>query len=237
MTSNSFIAWTELNPTWKNFLGEPLTDEIHVVRVNIPKNIPHISDQKKLLKESELQKLSRILRQEDKNIFLCSQVMKRVVCGKYLNCPPEKVRFSENENKKPLLINQPNLHFNTTHSGEWLVFIFSNFPCGIDIEKIKWDFDFDDVMEYSYHPQEKEYVLKSSNPHESFFRIWTIKESLLKATGEGLIDNLPQLNMLEDNSNQENNDTWHINSFLVVGDYWCSLCFKNPNSGIKFFEL
>jgi 4'-phosphopantetheinyl transferase len=237
MTPNFIIDWNELIPTWRNFQVEPLSNDIHVVRVNIAKNIHQISGQKKLLEESELQRLSRIVRQEDKNIFLASSVMKKILLGKYINCQPEEVRFSENKNKKPLLINQPDLHFNTSHSGDCLVFIFSNLPCGIDIEKIKWDFDFDDVMEYSYHPQEKDYVLKSANSNLSFFQIWTMKESLLKATGEGLIDNLHQLNLMEAQSHQENNRLWHIKSFLVEDDYWCSICFQNSNSEIKFFKF
>jgi 4'-phosphopantetheinyl transferase len=237
MTSNFRIIWQASSPIWGNYESFQLLDNIHIVKVNIPKNIDFLSERKNLLQESDLLKLNRIVRVEDKNIFLASSVMKKILFGKYLNCLPEEVRFSENENKKPLLINQPDLHFNTSHSGDWLVFIFSNLPCGIDIEKIKWNFEFDDVMEYSFHPQEKEYVLKSANPHVSFFRIWTLKESLLKATGEGLIDNLHQLNLMEAQSNQGNKNIWHIKSFLVEDDYWCSICFQNPNSEIKFFEF
>lgn len=237
MTSNYKIDWQAINPTWENPEGYQVQDNIHIIKVNIPKNIDLISERKYLLQEFELLKLNRIVRVEDKNIFVASSVMKRILSGKYLNCPPEKVWFSENDFKKPLLSDHPNFHFNTSHSGDWVIFIFSNSPCGIDIEKIKWDFDFDEVMEYSYHPQEKDYVLQSTNPHLSFFRIWTIKESLLKATGEGLIDNLPQLNMLKTHSNPENNDSWYIKSFLIDEDYWCSFCFKNPESEIKFYEF
>jgi phosphopantetheinyl transferase len=64
-----------------------------------------------------------------------------------------------------------------------------------------------------------------------------MKESLLKATGEGLIDNLHQLNLIEAQSHQENNRLWHIKSFLVEDDYWCSICFQNSNSEIKFFKF
>lgn len=237
MTSNFKINWQEPNPVWENFENFHALDSVHVVRVNISKHVGYFTERKNFLHESELLKLNRIVRVEDKNIFLASSVMKKVLCGKYLNCSPKEVRFSENEFKKPLLFNQPDFHFNTSHSGDWVIFIFSDSPCGIDIEKIKWDFDFDQVMEYSYHPQEIDYVLQSTNPHLSFFRIWTMKESLLKAKGQGLIDNLPQLNMLKTHSNPENINNWRIRSFLVDGNYWCSLCFNYPSSGLKFFEF
>jgi len=43
--------------------------------------------------------------------------------------------------------------------------------------------------------------------------------------------------LMEAKSNQGNNNIWHIKSFLVEDDYWCSICFQNPNSEIKFFEF
>jgi 4'-phosphopantetheinyl transferase len=236
MTSNFFTDWTELNPTWKNYLGEPFSEEIHVVRINIPKNIPYVLGQKKLLEESELQKLSRIIRQEDKNIFLTSQVMKKIICGQYLKYPPEEVSFAYTENNKPFVSDKADFHFNISHSGNWLVLIFSRNPCGVDVEKIQPDFNFDGVMKLTYHPDEIGYVQWSPDQHKAFFRIWAIKESFLKATGVGLIDNLSDLNMMKNSTLLENPNPWKIQSFIIDGGYWCSICFKSQNPKINFYE-
>lgn len=236
MTSNLSIDWNELTPTWKNFQVEPFSNGIHVVRINISKNLHHISDQKHLLKNPEQQKLSRIVKQGDKNIFLCSQVMKRIVCGQYLNIPPDEIEFDFTENKKPFISGQPDFHFNISHSGNWIIMILSNNPCGIDVENIQPDFDFDGVMKLTYHPDEIGYVQRSPDQHKAFFRIWTIKESFLKATGVGLIDNLSDLNMIKNSTLLENPIPWKIQSFMVDGGYWCSFCFKSQNPKINFYE-
>lgn len=236
MTSNFYIEWTELTPNWKNYLGEPLSEEIHVVRINIPKNIPYISDQKKLLKELDLQRLSRIVRQEDKNIFLSSQVMKKIICGQYLNCPPEEVFFAYTENKKPFISDKSDFHFNVSHSGNWLVMVFSRNPCGIDVEKIQPDFDFEGVIRITFHPEEIGYILQNPDHSNAFFRIWSIKESFLKATGVGLIDNLNELNMMQNSKALARLNAWQIQSFIIDGNYWCSLCFQSNNPKIKFYN-
>ena len=237
MNFNPTKNWQATDPIWEKFKRNPLLDQIHVIRVNVPKNIETISEVKNLLSASELEKLNRIVRQQDKDTFLVSNLMKKILCGKYLNILPEEVRLAEGDNKKPYLPDHPNLHFNTSHSGDWVVFIFSNYPCGIDLEKIQWDFDSSGVMDISFHQQEKEFVLQSANPLLSFFRIWTMKESLLKATGKGLIDNLPQLNMLEAPTHLENNAPWQIKSFLIDNDYWCSICMQQMDLEIKYFEF
>jgi 4'-phosphopantetheinyl transferase len=236
MTSNFFIKCTELTPTWKNFQVEALSDEIHVVRINISKNLYRISDQKNLLRSSEKQKLSRIVKQEDKNIFLCSQVMKRIVCGRIMNIPPDEISFGFTENKKPFINGHSDFHFNISHSGNWMTMIFSKNPCGIDVEKIQPDFDFDEVMQSAYHPDEIGYVQQSQNNTKAFFRIWTIKESFLKATGDGLIDNLSDLNMMGNSTLLEHSIPWQIQSFMIDGGYYCSICFKSQNPKIKFYD-
>lgn len=236
MTPNFIIDWNELIPTWRNFQVEPLSKDIHVVRVNITKNIHKISGQKKLLEESELQRLSRIVRQEDKNIFLSSQVMKRIICGQYLKYPPEEVSFAYTENKKPFVLDKADFHFNISHSGNWLIMIFSKNPCGIDIEKMQTDFDFEGVIKLTFHPEEIGYILRNPDQTKAFFRIWSIKESFLKATGVGLIENLFTLNMVKNSDPLTALNPWQIQSFLIDDKYWCSFCHQSNKAVIKFYD-
>ncbi|SMD41576.1 4'-phosphopantetheinyl transferase [Aquiflexum balticum DSM 16537] len=236
MTSNFSIEWNELTPTWKNFQVEPFSNEIHVVRINISKNLHQVSNHKNLLTYPEKQKLSRIIRQEDKNIFLCSQVMKRIVCGHYLNFPHDEISFDFTENKKPFISGQPDFHFNISHSGDWMTMIISKYPCGIDVEKIQPDFDFEGVIQLTFHPEEIGYIFQNPDQTKAFFRIWTIKESFLKATGVGLIDNLSDLNMMKNSTPLANLNPWQIQSFIIDGNYWCSICYQAQNPKIKFYD-
>jgi 4'-phosphopantetheinyl transferase len=237
MTAIKNFEWQATNPVWEKFTKASLLDEIHVIRFRISKNVDWILSNKYLLSQKESEKLSRIVRKQDKDSFLASAVMKKILCSSYLGCEPHSVEFELNEFHKPKIKNQENIHFNTSHSGDWLVFIFSNNPCGIDIEKINPDFDYPTILEMSFHPNEIDFIQKSNQPVNQFFKIWTIKESILKAEGTGLMDNLNELNTLKDFSKlPAENEVWQTQSFLIGGDYWCSICFANLSSKIKLYE-
>ncbi|MCL6261368.1 4'-phosphopantetheinyl transferase superfamily protein [Aquiflexum sp. TKW24L] len=238
MNLHIIIDWKDIDPNWKKFGKKNDLDEIQVFRFRISKNTDWILGNKGMLSQKESEKLARIVREEDKNTFLASTILKKILCGYYLGCEPQSVEFEMNEFQKPKIKNQENIHFNTSHSGDWLIFIFSSNPCGIDIEKINPDFDYPSVLKMSFHPDEIDFIQKSKQPEEQFFKIWTIKESILKAEGTGLMDNLNELNTLQDFAKlPDNTDPWHTKSMLIEGVYWCSVCFKNASAKMKFFEI
>lgn len=238
MIPNKSINWQEINPIWEKFRKASLLAETHVIRIRISHNLEWILSKRDLLSQKESEKSERFAREQDKHSFLASSVMKKIICGNYLGCELESLEFEVNEFNKPKIKNQENIHFNTSHSGDWLVFAFSSHPCGIDIEKINPNFDYKSILEMSFHPDEIDFIQKSIQPINQFFKIWTSKESILKAEGTGLMDNLNELNTLKDFSNlPTGKKAWQINSFLIEGDYWCSLCLENPSPKIKYFEF
>jgi 4'-phosphopantetheinyl transferase len=238
MILNKSINLHETNPIWENFAKASLLDEIHVIRIRISQNLDWILSKKDLLSQNETEKSERFAREQDKYSFLASSVMKKILCGYYLGREPESVDFELNEFNKPKIRNQENIHFNSSHSGDWLVFAFSGNPCGIDVERINPGFDYPTILEMSFHPDEIDFIQKSKEPINQFFKIWTIKESILKAEGTGLMDNLNELNTLQDFSKLPTGiEAWQTKSFLIGGDYWCSICFEIPSQKIKYFEF
>lgn len=88
---------------------------------------------------------------------------------------------------KPYFENYPEIFFSISHSGCMAVCAFSDAEVGCDIEEIK-KADLD-IAERFYTKREREYIKAqgaNEQENERFFRIWTLKESLIKATGEGL---------------------------------------------------
>jgi 4'-phosphopantetheinyl transferase len=81
-----------------------------------------------LLSEVELKKSERFARQVDRSSFLASSVMKKILCASYLHIDPQAVEFEKNEYHKSKIKIRNDIHFNTSHSGNWLVFIFSSKP-------------------------------------------------------------------------------------------------------------
>ena len=70
--------------------------------------------------------------------------------------------------------------FNISHSHGYIALVIDEVPVGIDIEKIR-EAD-DDLRNYISNDDEKKYI----HDDASFFEIWTNKEALVKANGNGI---------------------------------------------------
>jgi 4'-phosphopantetheinyl transferase len=87
---------------------------------------------------------------------------------------------------KPYLPERPDIHFNLSHSGDWVVGALGSTPVGVDVERME-SIDFQSCLG-AFSPEERtEFLALPSweRPH-AFFSRWTLKESYMKATGEGL---------------------------------------------------
>lgn len=229
------IIWAEKDTTWDRFVPNPLSVENHLIRIHVPTFVQENPMLKALLNMAERAKMERFLRPQDRDTFLTSTASRKILCGFYLNEKPLEVRFGKNEHKKPWLPENQDLHFNISHSGDWVVFLFSSSPCGIDIEKIKRDFDFEGMMPSVFHPREIDWINGQNDRNRAFFKLWTIKESLLKAQGTGLINDLNQWDLT---STQKMSDPdWHVQTFSVGDDYYLSTCVKEHPEEFKYFEF
>ena len=77
-----------------------------------------------------------------------------------------------------------NAYFNISHSGEYVVLAISNSDIGVDIEHVKETKD--DIKKYISSNEEYEYIKSDLN----FFEVWTSKESISKAVGCGITNNV-----------------------------------------------
>lgn len=88
------------------------------------------------------------------------------------------------------------IHFNISHSGDWVLCAVSGKAVGCDIEKI--DQEPEGVAQCFFHPKEAEYLQKfqGEERNKMFFRLWTWKESYMKMTGEGAYLSLQDFEMM-----------------------------------------
>ena len=89
--------------------------------------------------------------------------------------------LSCSENGKPLA---DGLFFNVSHSGNYVVGVVSDCEVGCDIEKISSAPM--KVAQHYFSPAESEYINSEPDKDRAFFTIWTLKESYMKMTGQGL---------------------------------------------------
>jgi len=97
---------------------------------------------------------------------------------------------------KPQIKGRPDIHFNLSHCDKAAACMISDRPVGIDVEIIK-PYE-PELVEATMNETEIHNILDSTDHSIAFAKLWTMKESLLKLTGEGISDNLH--NLLNDTS-------------------------------------
>lgn len=99
---------------------------------------------------------------------------------------------------KPFTKNIANLAFNQSHCQSDYVLIYSLTVTniGVDIENINRKVNFKSLAQHYFHSDEYHLWQKHDMAKTFWFRIWTIKEAVLKAHGLGIRLNLNELNAM-----------------------------------------
>ena len=96
--------------------------------------------------------------------------------------------FAYGPHGKPSIVGHPELHFSLSHCKEAAVCVLSRHPIGIDVESIGRYRE--TVAHYAMSDAEVARIEQAEHPDVEFVRLWTMKESLLKLTGEGINDHM-----------------------------------------------
>ncbi|MBR8645092.1 4'-phosphopantetheinyl transferase superfamily protein [[Brevibacterium] frigoritolerans] len=124
---------------------------------------------------------------KDKYCSLFGELLAKWCISDSLKDPFQNIQFVLGENGKPHLAGG-RIHFNISHSGDWVVVGIHNDSIGVDIEEVK-DFNIYEIAKSTFSSEELMYLIKSpkANQIEIFFKMWTLKESWLKCIGSGFL--------------------------------------------------
>ncbi|MGB6154168.1 MAG: 4'-phosphopantetheinyl transferase superfamily protein [Pricia sp.] len=164
-------------------------NEVHLWHCRFDANKDNIEAFKRILSEDEIEKARRFKFDIHREQSIISRGVLRTLLGKYLNQHPRDLLFDYTEYDKPFLRGNGNLQFNVSHSGNRALFGFvQNAEIGVDIEKIKSDFEVIDIAQNFFSSDEIRTLqaMPESEKVAGFFRCWTRKESFIKAKGSGL---------------------------------------------------
>ena len=131
-------------------------------------------------------KIQKFARRDDKLRCLYADLLTRYILIRYLGFKNDAISFIYSSYGKPFIDGLKDVHFNISHSGEWVVCAIDEKPVGIDIEYIA-PVNLE-IAETYFSNSEKEqlFALKQSEQLHFFYELWTFKESYLKLIGEGL---------------------------------------------------
>ncbi len=96
-----------------------------------------------------------------------------------------ELRYGYGAHGKPFLPDAPGFCFSISHSGDKVMAVSADSEVGCDIEMIVQGRE--RIAGRFFSGEEKEYLsgLPEEERNGAFYRLWTAKESFLKATGEG----------------------------------------------------
>lgn len=247
--------WARINCMWTS-PPSVLTigpDEVHVWCINLDMPPMRIQEMEAIVSGDELTKSQRFHFDKHRRHYIASHGMLRKILGSYLNLDPNHIQFKYSQLGKPTLAlveNQIPLSLNLSHSNELaLCAVTLNRSIGIDIEFVRPDFDLVFIAKHFFLP--REYELINSFPFDqrqnAFFNLWTLKESYLKATGEGIgglekvefsMFSKESIQVIINNENTRVAKYWTIQQFTPSKGYTAGLAVEgNSNYIYNYFKI
>lgn len=221
--------------------------ELHVWHASTNITPARLVEYKNTLSENELTKVHLFEFEQARDSYIISQGALRILLSGYLGISPNLVKLGQRRKGKPYSIDEPNLYFNISNSGMLTVIAFSrDSEVGIDIEQIRPLSDLDEMITINFTTREIKFI--NGKPEERtsrFFRFWTVKESYLKATGEGMRlppDNLEfiiekdRIRQLSVKGVFEQED-WNFKEFSTFPDYVGTITYGRDNTVIRKMEF
>jgi 4'-phosphopantetheinyl transferase len=169
------------------------SDEVHIWRAGLEQPASVVAEFRRLLAVDERQRADRFHFKRDRDHFIVARGLLRTLLGRYLNTPPERLRFTYSSFGKPSLHEEcagaETLRFNISHSKDLALYAFTRGrEIGVDIEHIRADVEGEGIAERFFSPGEISVLrsLPADARARAFFDCWTRKEAYIKAHGEGL---------------------------------------------------
>ncbi|KMQ32159.1 4'-phosphopantetheinyl transferase family protein [Bacillus cereus] len=200
----------------------------------------------------EYEKLVWVLDEDEKNRyysylvnfkkieFLFGRLLLKTILAEYLNIPLNQIIFKKNKYGKLFLekiIDNNTINFNISHTEGLLACVFSlDYKIGIDVEKIRQHNL--EIMKLVFSENEIEDILvfgSLKTVFESFSLIWTRKEAIMKAIGQGFAIN-PKNIQVPYAYGVTKDKNCQFYSFKISNNFLCSvaLIMDNYTKDIKY---
>lgn len=221
--------------------------ELHIWQVTSQPTHPLLEQFKSALSEDDLAKVPFFEFEKVRDSYIISQGALRILLSGYLEISSNLLKIGRRRKGKPYSIDDPGLYFNISNSDKLAVFAFSrDGEVGIDIEKVRPLPDLDDMIKMNFTDSEIRFI--NTKPEEKisrFFRFWTVKESYLKAIGEGM--RLPPDSLefsIEKNRIRQlsikgvfEQEDWNFKEFSPAMDYVGAITYGRDKAKIRLMEF
>jgi 4'-phosphopantetheinyl transferase len=216
--------------------------EVHVWRQSLSLNPTVVASFISVLSDDEQIRAQRFRFDIGRTEFIVSRGTLRLLIEAYQGISARQLQFAYSEYGRPSLANTAScasIEFNISHGGGFALLAFSRFHrIGVDVEKVRRDFEPLDISENYFSLSERAVLrgVPAELRHEAFFRCWTRKEAFIKALGEGLSHPLDAFDvsiapgstaaLLSTRPNGDEAARWMLRDVAVPEDYVAALAVE-----------
>jgi 4'-phosphopantetheinyl transferase len=203
------------------------------------------------LSSNERARSERFRFERDRNRYVMARGILRKVVGDYLDVAPASLNFWYGSFGKPFLAPESlpyPIHFSVSHSCGLVLFGFSrDQEIGIDVERIRVNFEFEHMAKAFFPPGEfaELHSLAASGRPAGFFRLWTRLEAYSKGRGTGLslldvsgASSPPHADPVRQPARNyfEEISSWAVEHFTPETDYIAAVAARIGGSNLRYWK-
>ena len=149
--------------------------------------------------------------------------------------------LEETEKGQPFFSDLPAFHFSLSHSGARVLCAAADGDVGCDLERPR-PFSLSLAGRF-FHPTESAYLaaLPEDRRQDAFFRLWTGKESFMKAVGQGFALPMSDFALAPEGdraavSQQFDGRTYRVR-YVPMDDYLCAVCAADSLDALRLIAV
>lgn len=172
---------------WNNALSHVREGVVLIVGQTDKLSPSQVDTAFKLLSVDEQERAQKMHKDEQRITFIVNHAVNRIFLSTLSNENPSSIRILKEPNGKPYA-EPPYPFFNLSDSTTFFLQGYAYTPLGVDVEYIDPQMNYEPIAGRFFTLREIRHIHRSGR--NWFFKYWTRKEALLKATGLGMIDSL-----------------------------------------------
>ena len=208
-----------------------------------------LNDFQQLISPQEQETIDRRRTDDAKRDALVTRGLVRTVLSRYSDISPSQWQFDKGWNGKPFIANSnesksaESLEFNLSHAHHLIALaVTRGSVIGIDVEYTKRKSATKKLAPRYFSASEVEalQMLPSQEQQVGFYDYWTLKESYIKACGDGLsvplhlfsfdIQDRDNISLTFDEKRKDNSERWHNKLFTVNEQHKMAITIETPPS-------
>lgn len=212
-------------------------------------NADELRELETLLSPDERDRAARFHFPQHRERFIIARATLRQILAAYLSITPGELRFRYSAKGKPSLDfdSETDIRFNLSHSENLALFaVASGREVGIDVEWMKPEFPCLEASALVFTDEEMNTLRTLSPPQQTraFFTLWSCKEALLKARGEGFLANAKSISIaLFDESDfpkvtfaDDDTSHWSVKILPIAKDYAAAVATHGIIDSVQSFR-